>query len=286
MSAIDEPVTIGDGTIVDGSVWTQVLGLRVVRDMTESGTDIVGSANEFEQTIQTTIPGPTNSPASYEKAALIVMMETADPSAEGILRDAVGIDMRGQIAAGNRAGRAWGGISEAKILAGGDGLLVAHECEVENYGTPQPLVDQTDTKMALHITSVGRNYATAGIVYDGLFYNGIILRGCVECGLSIRDAPVAVRIEGALPILEFRETGQGMWRVQAEGSAVKIIQNTAEAGDFSTVNENLRLEDPKEDTSVGFLVLCNNGGVKTVKRVSQGAADTGDPGHRVLQVPN
>lgn len=283
-------LTIGLGTQVDSSVWGQTLDLRLIKDMTAAGSGSVGSANEFAATIQTFITGATSSAASYEKAALIVMMQTEDPSTGAILRDAVGIDMRGQITGTNTDGRAWGGIAEAKILTGGDGLLVAFEAEIENHGTPQPLINQTDTKMNIHVTSVGTNYSSVGILFDGTFYNGIIVQGIVECGLWVKDAPTGIRLEGAAPIMEFRESDQtlpaGVWRIQEQGSNLSFQQNTHASGNFSTLNENLRLQAPTNDKEVGIIVLRNTGGTLTVQRVSQGATDTGDAGFRCLQIPN
>lgn len=104
--------------------------------------------------------------SAYEKAGLIIQAKTNDPSTGGIDRDMVGIDSRATIVAANPSGRVWGGAFQGIIEAGGDGRIVAVELSVVNGGDDQPLINQNDSKIGLHIVA-GGNGASAGIQFTG-----------------------------------------------------------------------------------------------------------------------
>lgn len=154
-------------TAVDSASWAQALGMRIGADMDADGSGVDGSANEFGLVIHTNTTSSTSGTAPYEKAALLVIAQTSDPSTT-YDRDTVGVDMRGCIAADNALGRAWGGYSEGRILAGGDGLLYAHEFYTVNNGTDQASADTTTSKYGLHLVAGGSTNSTAGLKFSGV----------------------------------------------------------------------------------------------------------------------
>jgi hypothetical protein len=183
--AIDVEI-IGDEVPVDTTSWNQALIMRLLRDLSISGNNLLGSANQFSQVIQGTAQ-VTNSVNSYEKAGLLVIMQQNDKSSNGINRDLVGVDQRSYIGPINLMGRAWGGLSAAHILHGGDGLLISHEFEIKNLGTFQPGIDTTTSKYNIHLVSLGPNPATAGIIFSGAssWKTGIHIRNILADGTAI-----------------------------------------------------------------------------------------------------
>ena len=131
------------------------------------------SANEFGLTVQVKadlLTPPTS--VNYEKAALLAIARTADPSTyQGTqcdkCRDVLGADVRGQIVGNNLTGRAWGLFSGAFIDPGSDGFLVGAEIVIENNASnDQPLVDQITSKYGIKVIS-SRNEGTVAIFLEG-----------------------------------------------------------------------------------------------------------------------
>lgn len=191
------------------TAWAQATALRLGDNLSEAGSATPGSANQFGLLINTFTP-VTSSAAGYEKCAALFIAASEDPSEYGpdILRDSVGLDMRGYILPANALGRVWGGYSEARIVTGGvgDGILNAHEFQVINEGTEQASVATTTSKYALNVVSNGSVPATA-VMYvnvgtDG-FRNGIVfasdaLTNATDPLINITDGEFNVTRDGDL----------------------------------------------------------------------------------------
>jgi hypothetical protein len=147
-------------------------------DGTAYGGSTSGDANQWAARIVANVPA-TSSGASYEKMGLFISAKTSDPSATGpsINRDAVGIDSRGVIMAGNSTGRAWGGNFWGQIQATGDGHLVGVEIDIDNNGSDQSAFNTTTTKIGQQIVGISGTVA-AGLYLTGAastFHNGVFI---------------------------------------------------------------------------------------------------------------
>lgn len=131
-------------------------------------TNLSQTNSEFCLNIQSHTPS-TSSVSAYEKCGLLIISQTADISdytaGATVYRDTVGIDARGYIHSSNTLGRAWGGYSEARIVAGGtgDGYLVGHEVYVINNGVSQTAVSTSTTKVGIHLVADGSAATTVAI---------------------------------------------------------------------------------------------------------------------------
>ena len=140
------------------------------------------TAGEFALALQGAVPVTTNS-QSYEKAALYVRVNTADPSdyTNSYLRDAVGVEAQSSIAAGNMLGRAWAYDAIVTVSAGADGYASGMELGVQNSGSDQPATGQQTSKNGIHLVGGGTYGGTAGIVYDGKWHDGEV---CTVANIS------------------------------------------------------------------------------------------------------
>jgi len=125
------------------------------------GKALTSKESQFAVNIQANISGDTGATSSYEKIGLFVLIKTADPSG-ATQRDAVGIDGRAYINPAISTGRAWGMLSMAMILVGGDGMLCGHEIDVRNQGSDQASVELSTSKYGLQLVTID-NPATVGI---------------------------------------------------------------------------------------------------------------------------
>jgi hypothetical protein len=183
-------MTMGDTPSLHPEVFSATTVLRIAdNSLGAAGTAVSGSANEFGVSILTDTP-VTSSAAGYEKCAAIFIARTADPSVytpSQILRDTVGLDMRGYISTSNTLGRAWGGYSEARIFTGGNGYLVAHEFFVVNEGTEEASLDTQTGKFGQVIVSNGSVPATAGS-YITAAGGGTFRRGWTIDAAALKEA--------------------------------------------------------------------------------------------------
>jgi hypothetical protein len=164
------------------------------------------AVNEFAVNIQARVSANTGAVTNYEKAALIVMARTNDPSG-ATTRDMVGIDTRGEIASTNAQGRAWGLYTESGIQSGGDGLAIGAEITIRNLGTDQPIVGTTTSKYNMHVVAVGP--ATAAMYINApvgaAFHKGIyavpgsFFTGATDSFIELLGA-FTVRPDGATSI--------------------------------------------------------------------------------------
>lgn len=196
----DSGVTISDGGVVSiapsdpdvqNDAYAVARALRLQCELSTEGTASLHSANEFAMVI-TTDSLPTSSTVSYEKCAAIFIAATSDPSeySPDITRDTVGLDMRGYINADNPLGRVWGGYSEGRIFAGGDGFVVGHEVFIVNEGIEQAVLGTVTGKYGLHCVSAGSNPATAALYISGgagSWRHGLVIE---EAGITNATDPI------------------------------------------------------------------------------------------------
>ena len=203
--ANDSQVAVNNGVeidhsgsaIVDSHTWDRSF-VRINENMDNEGNANHGSANQWAVNIQANVPDPTNSDASYEKAALFATAWSEDPSDypvdpdDYILRDVVGADVRGvatNMAAGKTA-RCWGLFARGEVTANADALLVAAEICIANDSSraeaDQPDVDKTNSKYGAHFVCLGAKPATAAIHIDKAksgFHKGIYAKAAaIETG--------------------------------------------------------------------------------------------------------
>jgi hypothetical protein len=146
----------------DSSSWASSF-LRVGKNLNAAGTSTAGSANQNGLEVQLSITGATSSANGYEKTGILTRIRTLDPS-DTQLRDAVGIDARGIIGAGNTVGRVWGVYGEATVESGADGLAYAGELFITNNATTdQSTVGTTTSKYGLHFVAAGSQHSTAAM---------------------------------------------------------------------------------------------------------------------------
>lgn len=196
--------------IVDLAAWNKTL-YQVGTNLTTTGTAVLGSANQFAVTTQVNIPAATGAAAAYEKAAVYNLCQTNDPSTAVISRACVGTQTSGNIAATNTQGQAWGAVSGATIVPGGDGQLVAHEFDVVNNGIDQPTLGTQTQKIGLEVVPSGTNPSTAGIVMisgGSTFHKGYYVQP---------GALVTVGADANASAFEL----QGLWRIKPDGTQVQ-----------------------------------------------------------------
>lgn len=157
------------------------------------GNAVNGSANEFGHWLTATA-AVTNSLASYEKIGVFSDVYSADPSQYGpdILRDAVGVDTRGTILAGNMLGRVWGINVETRIQIGADGFSTGMEILVGNSGSDQAALDTTTSKYGINLIAGGVQDATSGIYLigdGGKFHQGLVAKANSIVNYFLRFLP-------------------------------------------------------------------------------------------------
>ena len=158
-------ITIGEYPNQDIGVWENS-SMRLGQVLDQQGGP--SNNNQFGLGVQVTIP-VSNSAVSYEKAAIIAVAGTADPSDYGamITRDTVGVQGTSIIGTGNMLGRVWGGSFAAQSQTGSDGLMTGIEVDLVSRSPAQSEVDQTNTKVG--ITSVaGQGTSNDGTVSIGM----------------------------------------------------------------------------------------------------------------------
>ncbi len=145
------------------------------RLMSQIGSGISGSANEFAAIFQARVP-QTNSAASYEKATVYGNIVIDDPSdyAKNILRDGVGSEWQATIPSGNMLGRAWAIDTITTVQSGADGYAVGQELGIYNNGSDQPLTGTSTSKNGIHLVGGGTHGGTAAIVPAGKWHDGLV----------------------------------------------------------------------------------------------------------------
>jgi hypothetical protein len=119
--------------------------------------------DQFGLMVQANITGNTGSTLDYEKFAGLFWAKTADPSG-ATLRDAGGIDARGEAAAGNMTARVWGGVFLNTFNAGSDGHGSGVEVDVINNATAdQAAAFTTTSKNAILVSVSGSQNTSTGV---------------------------------------------------------------------------------------------------------------------------
>ncbi len=196
-------------TQFDEALWTGARAHRIGVDLTATGASYPGD-NEWAQAILVNTPTATNSTAHTYKIGLISVAATSDPSEAdaSILRMSVGIDMRGYIRPGNMQGAAFGGFSGLYVFDGADGFGFAHEAEVNNFGTAQPLVNTMTSKGVFHAVAGGDTAVTTGLKFSSgeffvnQFYYGIH-------GFAADFITAFIHLDGAFAVKPTGATGFG-----------------------------------------------------------------------------
>ena len=130
------PFDLGLNPQIDNSVWNNTKLLR-------EGIELAFGANEFAQCVQ--VRGkPTNSPAAYEKAGILIQVHQEDPSdySTGKTRDLC--DIRAAVSANDS--RAWALALAVECPVGLDGMVTACEVGGDNFGSYQPDPDTKTSK--------------------------------------------------------------------------------------------------------------------------------------------
>lgn len=214
------------------------------------GSALHNTENQYVLNIQGNISVDTGAPADYEKAGILSMMKTADPSG-ATLRDIVGIDGRGYINPVNATGRAWGMLAQAMVLGGGvgDGMLCGMEIDIRNFGTDQPLIETGTSKYGLQIVSKD-GPATCAVFLTR------VAPGAWNKGLMTKQAYIAVggtflELEGLFTVDRY-----GILTCQAEryGNETKTI-----AGGIITVTKSDVLVDTEAGAATDDLDTINGG---------------------------
>lgn len=149
-------MTYGLSPDIDNSVWNSSRFRIGIANMSLP-------SNEWGQVIQVgAYPTPAATP-DYEKAGLIIMAASLDPSALHS-HDIVGADIRAYIATGVMTGRGFGVNPWCYIQSGADGICNGGEIDLYNGGSNQPDTETTTSKTGLQfVMKPGSNRGTAAI---------------------------------------------------------------------------------------------------------------------------
>ncbi len=226
--------TLSTDPAAEGVAWAQTKGFRFGRTLTYAGTGTASSANEFNGFISTFID-PTSSAGVYQKNGLYVVTTTNDPSdVSGTTRDAVGVDMRGYIAATNSYGRAWGGIAHAWLKTGGQGHLTGFEIDVANGGDDITSPTDPTGKQGLLIVAqtLGGANVSAGVRLVGqgtvVFHHGVYFN-VSDIGTGTDDSAFTYYSEG-LSDWAFRVKPGGGVYIHTNATTALELVNTAGNG--------------------------------------------------------
>lgn len=190
-----------------------------------NGGRVNGADNAWGYSIQFVLP-PTNSPADYERAGMIVQFRHGDPSqygAEQVTRDGVGIEVQGTAA--TKSSRVWAFDCITYFPANTHGYGVFFEGSLYNQTPDVP--DPNDTafgKYGANFNSVGPTPGTAALAVRGM--GGQWHHGFYADPNSVTPDGAAIRLDNK----------QGAGIQLAEGVAIVAVLPNGSKVDVGYVN--------------------------------------------------
>ena len=137
----------------DSSLLNKTSGMRAYLDDTTGGFN--GEIIQYRR---------TGTPSGDSESDGLLVISTTDLDASTFNADIVGVGARGYIPSTNTNGRAWGLNAYARVASGGDGLVHAIECNVENLGSDNAVPDTAKAKYGINITTKsGSNPCTSAM---------------------------------------------------------------------------------------------------------------------------
>jgi hypothetical protein len=218
---------------------------------------------------------------------------------------------------GTERARIWhsGGLSIANTVDPGAGaILLANGGVVANAGiwglnstgtTPLSLLSINSSNTTIVGNTSGQTFINAadgafgltawigGIPYLTLTSSGLVVGKYSSDGFAPNDTIVRAPHIGsgandvaAVKLTLGGQKGSGTGAGSEVWVNVSVPNGASGAALHTTVVTAAKFADPATDGDVGVLVLHNNGGTKTVKRVRAGATDSGGAGNRMLVIAN
>lgn len=198
------------------------------------GNAVPGSANQFGFITQVHVPSIV-SPAGYEKGAAFFECVMDDVSTAVIFRACVGSESRALIMPTNTLGEAYGGLDNARIVAGGvgDGLLVGREIDILNEGTDQPSINTTTSKYGLQIVNQGSVASTAAILLGatpGLWHRGFV---------APQSSFVTIGADPNAAFIQLLGASSALYAIRPDGIVIQDIPANGAINFFQTTNNGI-----------------------------------------------
>jgi hypothetical protein len=140
--------------------------------------------------------GASREAIDYEKMGIYARVVTSDGSVYGRIhanRDAVGVESQCSFSAAIQTGRCWAFDSITGVPRGTDGYAVGDEIMISNFGGDQPAINQSNSKIGLHLVAGGDRPATAGIILSaargGRWHDALVVKRSAvsEYAVVVRD---------------------------------------------------------------------------------------------------